>query len=187
VASAQARHAATVTLDGNWYLQAGTVLNQSDAGIEVTGFTYSMGAQVDGAGVWENHFGDGQRLQALAGSATHYTAQEWSGLSVASQATWHFGGLDLDRILDAATSEVDSQNLDSSGESLRHAFVQVSFSDGYRGRVALAVQGWEVTQVLRIGDAVSPVPEPEAGLMLAAGLGVVVLGRRRTGAVFVTD
>ena len=183
VAPAQAgmRHAATVTLDGDWYLQAGTVSNLSDDGIEVTGFAYSMGAQVDGAGVWENYLGGGQHEQPLAGTTAHYTTQVWSGMAVERQASWHFSGLDLDRIIRASTGEVDSQNLDLGGESLRHAYVQVTFSDGYRGRATLAALGWEVTQVLCIDDAVppvSPVPEPGTGLMLVAGLGMVLGGRR---------
>lgn len=181
-AQASTRHAATVTLEGDWYLQAGAVLNQSDDGIEVTGFTYSMGEQTDGAGVWEAHLGGGQHKQALAGTTGHYTTQGWTGLAVPSQSTWYFGGLDLDRIIRASTGEVDSQNLDFSGESLRHAYVQVTFSDGHRGQAVLAVQGWDVTQVLRIGEAVSPVPEPGAGLMLVVGLGWVSLrGSGRSG------
>ena len=178
----QAQHAATVTLDGDWYLQSGTVLNQSGDGIDITGLVYSMGEQIDGAGVWEHHLGGGEQAQPLAGTTGHYTTQVWSALSVASQASWHFSGLDLDRILQASTGEVDSQNLDFGGESLRHAYVQVTFSDGYRGRASLAALGWDVTQVLCIGEAVTPVPEPAAGLMLAVGLGGVLLGRRRTGA-----
>lgn len=178
---AQARHAATVTLDGDWYLQAGEVLNQSDAGILVTGVTYSMGAQVDGGGVWEDYLSDGRHADRLAGSSTHYSTQIWSGLQLASQATWSFGGLDLDRIIDASTGEVDSQNLDFSGASLRQASVQVTFSDGYCAHAHLSELGWDVTQVLHIGEAVAPVPEPTTGLMLAAGLGLVLIGRRKAG------
>lgn len=178
---AQALHAATVTLDGDWYLQAGEVLNQSDAGILVTGVTYSMGAPVDGGGVWEDYLSDGHHADRLAGSGTHYSTQVWTGLQLASQATWTFGGLDLDRIIHASTGEVDSQNLDFSGASLRQASVQVTFSDGYCAQVRLAELGWDVTQVLHIGEMVTPVPEPAAGLMLAAGLGWVLLGRRKAG------
>ena len=178
---AQTLHAATVTLDGDWYLQAGTVLNQSDAGILVTGVTYSMGAQEDGAGVWGDYLSDGHHADRLAGSSTHYSSQVWSGLQLASQETWTFDGLDLDRIVHAPTGEVDSQNLDFSGASLRHAYVQVTFSDGYHAQVRLAELGWDVTQVLRIGETIAPVPEPALEMMLAAGLGVVLFGRRKAG------
>jgi len=181
VGQAQTLHAATVTLDGNWYLQAGDVVNQSDAGIFVTEVTYSMGAQVDGAGVWEDYLSDGLHADRLAGSSTHYSSQIWSGLQLASQATWTFGGLDLDRIVDASTGEVDSRNLDFGGASLHQAYVQVTFSDGYREQVRLAELGWNVTQVLRIGETIAPVPEPASGLMLAAGLGAVLFGRRKAG------
>lgn len=179
VAQAQGRHAARVTLDGDWYLQAGEVLNQSDDGIRITGFTYSMGAQADGVGVWETYLSTGEPTHWLAGNSTHYSNEAWSALDVASQATWHFSGLDLDRIVNTATGEVDNLNLDFSGESLRNAYVSVRFSDGYCGHAHLATQGWDVTQVLYIGDAVSAVPEPGTSLMLGAGLGVVLLGRYR--------
>jgi hypothetical protein len=175
------RHSATVTLDGDWYLQAGEILNQSDAGILVTGLTYSMGTQDSGIGVWEDYLSDGHRDERLPGSSTHYSSQIWSGLQLTSQQVWTFGGLDLDRIVDASTGEVDSQNLDFSGASLRHAYVVVHFSDGFHGQARLTETGWDVTQVLRIGDAVSPVPEPVPGFMLAAGLGLVTLARRRAG------
>jgi hypothetical protein len=181
VAQAQTLHAATVTLDGDWYLQAGEVLNQSDAGIFVTDIISSLGAQVDGAGVWEDYLSEGLRADRLAGSSTHYSSQIWSGLQLASQATWTFGGLDLDRIVHASTGEVDSQNLDFSGASLRQAYVQVTFSDGYHEQVRLAELGWNVTQVLRIGETVAPVPEPAPALMLVAGLGAVLFGRRKPG------
>lgn len=178
-AQAQGRHAATVTLDGDWYLQAGEVLNQSDDDIRITGFTYSMGAQADGVGVWETYLSTAQSAHWLAGNSTHYSSEVWSALDVVSQASWRFSGLDLDRIVSTATGEVDSQNLDFSGQSLRNAYVSVRFSDGYCGHASLATLGWNVTQVLTIGDAVSPVPEPGANLMLGAGLGLVLLGRRK--------
>ena len=178
-AQAEGRHSATVTLYGDWYLQAGEVLNQSDDGIHITGFTYSMGAQADGVAVWETHLGTGRSMQWIPGSSTHYSKEVWPSLDIGSQATWRFSGLDLDRIVDSATGEVDSENLDFSGESLRNAYVSVRFSDGFSGQAPLATQGWNVTQVLFIGDAVPPVPEPATSLMLGAGLGLVLLGRGR--------
>lgn len=175
------RHAATVTLDGDWHLQAGEVVNRSDAGVLVTGLTYSMGAPENGVGVWEDYLSDGQHEQRLPGSSTHYSSQIWSGLQLATHGVWTFGGLDLDRILDVSAGAVDSQNLDFSGASLRHAYVEVRFSDGFCGYGRLAETGWNVTQVLTIGDAVTAVPEPASALLLATGLGVVARVRRRAG------
>ncbi|WP_338414179.1 PEP-CTERM sorting domain-containing protein [uncultured Sphaerotilus sp.] len=178
---AQTLYAATVTLDGDWYLQAGEVMNQSDAGISVTGVTYSMGAPEDGVGVWEDYLSDGRHADRLAGSSTHYSTQVWNGLQLASQSVWTFGGLDLDRIVHASTGQVDSQNLDFGGASLRYASVMLTFSDGYCAEARLAALGWDVTQVLHIGDVVTPVPEPAQGLMLLSGLGMVLFGRRKAG------
>ncbi|MDZ7855706.1 PEP-CTERM sorting domain-containing protein [Sphaerotilus sp.] len=176
-----AGHSATVTLDGDWYLQAGQVVNHSAPGILVTGLVYAMGAQEDGVAVWEDYLSDGRREDRLPGSSTHYSSQVWTGLQLEHHATWTFDGLDLDRIVHAATGEVDSQNLDYGGTSLRHAYVEVHFSDGFSGRAWLEQTGWDVGQVLVIGDAVPAVPEPASALMLMAGLGLVAGVRYRTG------
>ena len=78
-----------------------------------------------------------------------------------------------------APVRIDSETIDSAGSSLRNAYVEVLFSDGLRGRVALAAQSWNTTQVLTIQVA-SPVPEPAAAAMFGAGLlGLAVFGRRR--------
>jgi hypothetical protein len=174
-------HAATVTLDGDWYLQAGKVLNLSEAGIHVTGVSYSMGAAADGIGVWEDHDGGGYREDRLAGSTTHYSTQVWTGLHLHSQDTWTFDGLDLDRIVRTETGEVDSQNLDFAGHSLRHAYIELRFSDGFEARAPLWQQGWDVTQVLHIGGPVSAVPEPASAALLAAGAVLLWCRRRMAG------
>lgn len=176
-------HSATVTLDGDWYLQAGQVVNHSAHGILVTGLVYAMGAPEDGVAVWEDYLSDGLRQDRLPGSSTHYSTQAWTELQLAHHETWTFGGLDLDRIVHAATGEVDSQNLDFGGASLRHAYVEVHFSDGFSGRAWLAETGWDVGQVLVIGDAVPAVPEPGSAFMLLAGLGLVTAARCRASRV----
>ena len=174
-----AGHSATVTLDGDWYLQAGQVVNHSEHDILVTGLVYAMGAPEDGVAVWEDYLSDGLREDRLPGSSTHYSTQVWTGLQLAHHATWTFSGLDLDRIVHAASGEVDSQNLDFGGASLRHAYVEVHFSDGFSGRAWLAETGWDVGQVLVIGDTAPAVPEPASAFMLAAGLGLVAAARYR--------
>ena len=177
VAQVADRHAATVTLDGSWFLQAGQVLNQSGPDIRVIEFRYSMGNPEPGRGVWERYLGTGQEESPLAGTTAHYSGAVWRDLSVASDEAMSFDGLDLDRIIDLSPAEVDSQNVDLSGASLRGAYVEVVFSDGQRGRAALAETGWNVTQVLEIVAA--PVPEMPSLALMAGGLVLVFLGRRR--------
>jgi hypothetical protein len=169
---AQSPHAATITLDGDWYLQAGTVRNLSAEGILVSALRYSMGPQQDGVGVWEDHLASGLREDRLVGSPTHYSTQVWDGLALGLDEVWRFEGLDLDHIVDAGAGVVDSQNLDFAGTSLRHAYVEVLFSDGFRAHAHLASTGWDVTQVLHIGQ-VSPVPEPTAAWLLVCGFGLL--------------
>lgn len=177
--AAETRHAAVITLDGNWYLQSGQVRNDSSDGITLTGFWYSMGAQEAGIGVWERYEGSHQTLDPLAGTSDHYSTAYWGGLSLDSGQSMRFGGLDLDRIASTSPVRIDSETIDSTGSSLRNAYVEVLFSDGLRGRVALAAQSWSTTQVLTIQVA-SPVPEPAAAAMFGAGLlGLAVFGRRR--------
>ncbi|MFM2347157.1 MAG: hypothetical protein RL654_1910 [Pseudomonadota bacterium] len=177
--AAETRHAAVITLDGNGYLQAGQVLNDSSDGITLTGFWYSMGAQEAGIGVWERYEGGHQALDALAGTSDHYSTAYWGGLSLGGGQSMRFGGLDLDRIAATSPVSIDSETIDRIGSSLRHAYVEVLFSDGLRGRVALAAQPWNTTQELTIQVA-SPVPEPAAAAMFATGLlGLTVFGRRR--------
>lgn len=181
-ALAQTRHAATITLDGNWYLQAGQVLNQSSDGIALTGFWYSMGAPQAGSAVWERYESGSQALDPLAGSDTHYSTAYWGGLNLDPGRMLRFGGLDLDRVETTAPLSIDNQSIDSGGGSLAHAYVEVMFSDGLRGRVALAQWSWERTQVLTIDVPAAPVPEPAPAAMLGAGVLALAAGARRRAA-----
>lgn len=177
VAQVADRHAATVTLDGSWFLQAGQVLNQSSPDIRVVEFRYSMGMAAVGTAVWERYL-DGAAVESpLAGTAAHYSTAAWRDLSVSSGEVLTFSGLDLDRITRLEPVEVDSQNVDLVGDSLRGAYVEVVFSDGQRGRASLAETAWNVTQVLEIVAA--PVPETPSLALMAGGLVLVFLGRRR--------
>lgn len=177
VAQDSSRHAATVTLDGSWFLQAGEVLNQSSPDIRVIEFRYSMGSPAVGTAVWERYLNGAEVESPLAGTAAHYSTAVWRDLSVSSGEAMTFAGLDLDRITRLEPAEVDSQNVDLVGDSLRGAYVEVVFSDGQRGRAALAETAWNVTQVLEIVAA--PVPEAPPLALLAGGLTLVFLGRRR--------
>lgn len=177
---ARAAGSATVTLDGAWYLQAGSVVNRSDDGVLLTSLTYSLGAAREGGAVWERYLSNGLHEQALAGTEAHYSAERWDGLSLATGARMTFAGLDMDRVVSLGSPVVvDGTDLDLVGTSLLGAFVEATFSDGSRGRAWLNGTGWNVDQVLDISGAPPAVPEPSVLALLAAGLALVFVGRRR--------
>ncbi|MDQ5897335.1 MAG: hypothetical protein QG612_1421 [Pseudomonadota bacterium] len=178
--AADTRHAAVITLDGDWFLQSGQIFNDSSDGIALAGFWYSMGAQEDGVGVWERYGGGDQALDTLQGSTAHYSTAYWGDLDVTAGQALTFGGLDLDRIASTSSGSIDSM-IDTVGSSLRNAYVEVLFSDGVRGRANLSTWSWTSSQVLTIeletsSTALSmpplsaPVPEPTPAAMLGAGL-----------------
>ena len=174
--AAQAQYSARVTLDGDWYLQAGQVENFTP-GINITMMRFSTGAHENGNAVFEQYLANDTRDGWLTPQNTHYSVSDWD-LSLSAGQTAYFSGLDIDVITDISTNLTDSQNLDMVGTSLKTAYVELTFADGYYKVLHLNQTPWSVSQVLEFG--VAPVPEPETYAMLLAGLGVVGAARRKT-------
>lgn len=167
--SASAR-TATVTLDGDWYLQAGTVTSSMD----LVRVTYSTGPQLDGRAVFQGWMAGG--IQEAPFGADRYSVQSWD----VSGQSFAFAGLDLDIIDSATPGGIDEATIDPTGHSLAGAYVELTWADGFYKRLHLNTTPWDQTQILTWAD-VAPVPEPAALLMMLAGLGVLGFVARKTG------
>jgi hypothetical protein len=174
--ASHAQYSARVTLDGDWYLQAGQVENFTP-GIDIVAMRYSTGLHENGGAVFEQYIAGDTRDGWLTPQNTHYSVSDWS-TSLAAGQTFYFSGLDIDVITNISTNEVDSQNLDMVGTSLRTAYIELTFADGYYKVMHLNQTPWSVTQVLDFG--VAPIPEPESYAMMLVGLGVLGAVRRKT-------
>lgn len=164
---------ATIQLNGSEYIQSGSVLNTSSAGVNVVKVVYDLGAQQDGIAIWEAYNSTGVHSNFLSGN--WYSTETWSALSVGSGNTFNFSGLDIDLITSAAAGTVTSSTL-GGPSSLANASFSVYFSDNSWGTAHLSQLDWNVSQTLTI----SAVPEPETYAMLLAGLGLMgAIARRR--------
>lgn len=161
---------ATITLDGDWYLQAGTVTSSMD----LVRVTYSTGPHLDGRAVFQSYLAGGTQ-EAMFG-VDRYSAQSWD----VSGQSFAFAGLDLDIIDSATPGGIDEATLDPIGSSLAGAYVELTWADGLYRRLSLNTTPWDQTQILTWAD-VAPVPEPAALLMMLAGLGVLGFVARKTG------
>lgn len=161
---------ATVTLDGDWYLQAGTVTSSMD----LVRVTYSTGPQLDGRAVFQSYLAGG--IQDAPFGADRYSVQSWD----VSGQSFAFAGLDLDIIDSATPGGIDEATIDPTGHSLAGAHIELTWADGFYKRLPLNVTPWTQTQILTWTDA-AHVPEPAALLMMLAGLGVLGFVARKTG------
>lgn len=152
----------TVTLDGDWYLQAGTVTSNMD----LVRVTYSTGPQLDGRAIFQDWLAGG--IQEAPSGADRYSVQSWD----VSGQSFTFAGLDLDIIDSATPGGIDEATLDPIGTSLAGAHIELTWADGFYKRLPLNMTPWTQTQILTWTD-VAPVPEPAAMLMMLAGLGAI--------------
>lgn len=160
----------TVALDGDWYLQAGTVTSSTD----LVRVTYSTGPQIDGRAIFQSYLAGG--TQEAPFGADRYSVQSWD----VSGQSFAFAGLDLDIIDSAAPGGIDEATIDPTGHSLAGAYVELTWADGFYKRLHLNTTPWDQTQILTWAD-VAPIPEPAALLMMLAGLGVLGFVARKTG------
>lgn len=174
---AQTNHAFTVTLNGDWYLQTGDVLNQSDPGISVVGLEYGIGPFREGGAIFQRFTGNATELQPLPGYSDYYGVNQWGFSPVASGDRFYFSGLDLDTLLTGLVP--DGTLIDTTGGTMRDAYVEVLFSDGFYKRLSLSNTAWMQTQILQFTEQVSPVPEPHEATMLILGLAMLGAHRRR--------
>jgi hypothetical protein len=165
---------ATVQLNGGSFIQSGSVLNTSSAGVDIVKVVYDLGTAQDGIAIWENFSSTGgTQSNFLIGN--WYSTETWSGLSVGTGNTFSFSGLDIDLIQSVATGSVTGSIL-GGPTSLANASFSVYFNDNSWGTAKLSQLNWSENQTLTI----TAVPEPETYAMLLAGLGFVgAIARRR--------
>lgn len=171
--AALAAGTATVQLNGSSFIQSGSVLNTSSAGIDVVKVVYDLGTAQDGIAIWEKFSSTGTHSNFLTGN--WYSTETWNGLSVGTGNTFSFSGLDIDLIQSVATGSVTGSIL-GGPSSLANASFSVYFNDNSWGTAKLSQLNWSENQTLTI----TAVPEPETYAMLLAGLGFVgAIARRR--------
>lgn len=155
-APACAKHEISVTLDGNYYLQAGSVSSDFD----MAAFTYGLGA---GGAVFQSFNAGGTEEAPLNDGMNRYKRHSWYFDEPTKMFT--FSGLDIDR------EGVTDEHLDYSGSSLLGAYVEITFVDGYYKRIPLNLTGWDVSQTL-------PVPDVPSGILALAGLSFILARAR---------
>ncbi|MEN6464170.1 MAG: PEP-CTERM sorting domain-containing protein [Syntrophaceae bacterium] len=168
---------ADIAIDGNSFLQAFTVTNNSTGGLNITRVVYSLGTAADGIAAWDYNTGGGAASDFLSNPEWFQTVT-WTGLSIAPGAALSFSGLDIDYIETLSPLSVTGSYIDDFGSSLRNAFFGIEYNDGFGLRtVELNETGWTVCQNLSI-EGSSTLPEPATMLLLGLGL-VGLAGIRR--------
>jgi hypothetical protein len=167
-----AARTATVTLEGDWLLQAGQITSDTD----LVAVSYQLGTPVNGRAVFEPWISGGIAEAPTGDAAGHYSRQTWV-FDTPTQA-FTFSGLDLDQI--GQSDDV----LDVTGASMSGAYIELTWSDGFYKLLPVNATPWDVTQVLTWSDAypVSPVPEPGTSSLLLSGMAAIALISRRTAA-----
>jgi hypothetical protein len=163
-ASAHAQ-TATVTLDGDWFLQAGHVVSDR----ELAAVSYGTGQPLPGRAIFQTYLSDGTEEAPLLDGTERYSRHTWYFDQPTKMFT--FSGLDIDRV------GLSDDQLDTTGESLAGAYVELTWVDGFYARLPLNKTAWNVTQVLRYPQ-VSPVPEPAPITLMLAGLGALAWRRK---------
>ena len=170
---ASALPTATATL--STFIQDGSITNNAASGANITQIVYSLGTPEDNLATWQISTGGGTASNFLS-DPQYFQTITFGGLSIAPGAGFSFFGLDIDLIQTLVPLSVTGSPV-GGPETLRNAFLSITWSDGNSGTADLVEQAWATNQNLTINGASSTVPEP--GTIALLGLALVGLARYR--------
>jgi hypothetical protein len=175
-ASAYAAPSASVFLNGNSFIQAGSVTNDAGSGANLISFRYGLGTPDVGIATWEL-FGDTATHTDFLSDGVHYQTATW-GMSIAPGNIFNFSGLDIDLIESLNPLSVTGSVLDNVGTSLRNAYVSLVWDDQSTATCALNQSPWQTNQTIAcVSGGGNNVPEP--GTLALAALGLLAFASRR--------